>query len=401
MNTKRLVRLGGFLIVGAAFALAQAQTTLEWWDYYTDGANNDAVTDLIQRYEEANPDVTIERTTIPFGDLKARIIQAAATGTMPDILIIDNPDHQAIAAQGALADLTGVMADWEAKDLYFEGPWSSTVFEERNYGVPFGSNATALFYNQTLLDEVGVAPPTSWDELREAARALTTGGRSGFCLSLVPTEEGTFTFLPLLWQAGGDIPTVGGEPTAEALSFLNALMNEDGSVSRAAITWGQGDVYNQFIAGGCAMMINGPWQLPVIREETLDFEWDVAPWPRGETTASSLGGENFAVGNTADVETAWGVLEWMTRPENLKGALLINGYLPNRSDMAEDPDFLEDPAKAVFVDMVEIAKARAYGPNYPEISEQIMTMVQGVLAGGESPEEAAAAAAGVIEPLLP
>lgn len=401
MNTKRLVRLGGFLIVGAAFSLAQAQTTLEWWDYYTDGANNNAVTDLIERYEEANAGVTIERTTIPFGDLKARIIQAAATGTMPDILIIDNPDHQAIAAQGALADLTGVMADWEAKDLYFEGPWSSTVFEERNYGVPFGSNATALFYNQTLLDEVGVAPPTSWEALREAARALTAGGRSGFCLSLVPTEEGTFTFLPLLWQAGGDIPTIGGAPTAEALSFLNALMNEDGSVSRAAITWGQGDVYNQFIAGGCAMMINGPWQLPVIRDETLDFEWGVAPWPRGETTASSLGGENFAVGNTADVETAWGVLEWMTRPENLKGALLINGYLPNRSDMAEDPDFLEDPAKAVFVDMVEIAKARAYGPNYPEISEQIMTMVQGVLAGGQSPEEAAAAAAGVIEPLLP
>jgi len=388
-------------ITGAAFTLAQAQTTLEWWDYYTDGANNAAVSALIETYEEAHPEVDINRTTVPFGDLKARIIQAAATGTMPDLLIVDNPDHQAIAAQGALADLTEVMADWEAKDLYFEGPWSSTMYEGRNYGVPFGSNATALFYNKDAFAEAGIeAPPETWEELRETARQLTTGGRSGFCLSLINTEEGTFTFLPLLWQAGGDVPTVGGEPTVEALGFLNTLMNEDGSVSRAAISWGQGDVYNQFIGGQCAMMINGPWQLPVIREENLDFEWDVAPWPQNEESASSLGGENFAVGNSADVETAWGVLEWMTQPENLKEALLINGYLPNRSDMAEDPAFTEDPAKAVFVDMVEIARARAYGPNYPEISEQIMTMVQSVLAGGQSPEEAAQAAAAAIEPLM-
>lgn len=400
MDVWRFVRTALF-VTGAASTLAQAQTTLEWWDYYTDGANNAAVSTLIEKYEQAHPDVTINRTTIPFGDLKARIIQAAATGTMPDLLIIDNPDHQAIAAQGALADLTDVMADWEAKDLYFEGPWSSTMYEGRNYGVPFGSNATALFYNKDAFAEAGIeGPPETWEELRETAQQLTTGGRSGFCLSLINTEEGTFTFLPLLWQAGGDVPTVGGEPTVEALGFLNTLMNEDGSVSRAAISWGQGDVYNQFIGGQCAMMINGPWQLPVIREENLVFEWDVASWPQNEESASSLGGENFAVGNSADVEAAWRVLEWMTQLENLKEALLINGYLPNRSDMVEDPAFLEDPAKAVFVDMVAIAKARAYGPNYPEISQQIMTMVQSVLAGGQSPEEAAQAAAATIEPLL-
>ena len=155
MNRKGWLRLGGAASLAATLTLAQAQTTLTWWDYYTDGANNNAVTALIEGYEATNPDVTIERTTIPFGDLKARIIQAAATGTMPDLLIIDNPDHQAIAAQGALADLTDVMADWEGRDLYFEGPWSSTMFEGRNYGVPFGSNATALYYNRTALAEAG------------------------------------------------------------------------------------------------------------------------------------------------------------------------------------------------------------------------------------------------------
>lgn len=401
------LRLGklSFVLLGALSLLGsvQAQTlTLRWWDYYTDGANNNAISDLVSRYEAAHPDVAIERTTIGFGDLKARIIQAAATGTMPDILIVDNPDHQAMAAQGALADITDYISSWEGNGLYFEGPWSSTVYQGSNYGVPYGSNATALYYNQDLFEEFAIeAPPSTWEELREAARTLTAPDRSGFCFSAVPTEEGTFTVLPFLWQAGGDIPTIGDRASTEMLSFLNALMNEDGSVSRAAVTWGQGDVYNQFIAGRCAMMINGPWQLPLIRGETLAFSWEVAPWPCQETCASSLGGENFALGAGGNLEAAWEVINWVTRPENLKPALLTSGYLPNRSDMAEDPDFLEDPAKEVFLDMVAIARARAYGPGYPEISEHIMTMVQNVLAGGQSPEAAAQEAAAAIGPLLP
>ena len=41
---------------------------------------------------------------------------------MPDIVIVDNPDHQAMAAQGALADLTSYMADWEGNGQYYDGP---------------------------------------------------------------------------------------------------------------------------------------------------------------------------------------------------------------------------------------------------------------------------------------
>ena len=55
----------------------------------------------------------------------------------------------------------------------------------------------------------------------------------------------------------------------------------------------------------------------------------------------------------------------------------------------------------VFAHQVAVAKARAYGPNYPEISADIMTMVQGVLVGGVSPEDAAQATADTVQSLLP
>jgi len=374
--------------------------TLRWWDYYSDLAEtNEAIKAAIRRYMDQNPDVKIERTTIGFADLKPRIIQAAATGEMPDIVIIDNPDHQSFAEQGALADITDYFSQWDGASQYFEGPLQSTMYEGRNYGVPFESNATALYYNADALEEAGIDPPETWDDLRSAARKLTTGERSGFLFSAVGNEEGTFTFLPFLWQAGGDVQTFGGEAGVRALTFWNDLVNNDRSASREVINYGQADVYNQFIAGRAAMMINGPWQLPQLEIDKPEFRWDVAPWPRDREEASILGGENFAIGATDNVEAAWNVVRWMAEPENVKDMLITIG-LPNREDMADDEAFTDDPQQAVFVEQVEIARPRAYGPNYPQISEQIWTAFQSVLSSGTPPEEAAQRAAQEIEPLL-
>lgn len=398
MQRKALWRsLAALGLVGSLGTVSAQSVTLQWWDYYNESSER-AVEDLIARYEAAHPDVNIERTYIGFGDLKARIIQAAATATMPDILIVDNPDHQAMAAQGALADLTSYIQDWPDAEQYFDGPWSSTIYEDRNYGVPYDSNATTLFYNVDLLEEAGLTPPQTWEELRAAAQALTTGDRSGFCLSLIATEEGTFTYLPFLWGNGGDITEVGSEANIEALTLLNTMMNEDGSISKAALNWSQGDVNNQFLAGKCAMMINGPWQLPALNESGIAF--DVSPWPHNGTPISILGGENFAVGAGKNVEAAWNVIDWMTDPENLLPAVIISTHFPNRADVAADEAFTADPIKNVFTEQVAVAKARAYGPNYPQISEQLMAMVQSVLIGARTPEQAATDAAAAIQPLL-
>ncbi len=396
MHLVKLVTLSALLL----FSTVNAQTTLQWWDYFSDGNLSQAVQDLVDGYNESQSEVTIERTPIGFGDLKGRIIQAAATGTMPDLVIVDNPDTQAMAAQGALADISEFVQGWEPTDLYYEGPWASTVYEGQNYAVPFDSNATALFYNADLLDAAGVAPPATWEELQETALTLTQDGVAGFCLSLVPTEEGTFNYLPFIWGSGGDLQNVDSEANIGALTLLNTMMNEDSSIPVSALQWGQGDVNNQFLAGRCAMMINGPWQLPGIREANPAFEWDVAAWPNGGTPTSILGGQNLAIGAGSDIEAAWDVIQWMTQPENLLGMYETSGFITNREDLADNEMFTSDEQLAQFVEAVSVAKPRAYGPNYPEASQAIMNMVQAVLVGAKTPEQAAADAAAVITPLL-
>ena len=61
---------------------------------------------------------------------------------------------------------------------------------------------------------------------------------------------------------------------------------------------------NQFISGNIAMMVNGPWQVPTMREQAPDLNWDVTLLPKDAEYASCLGGENFGVidGDNVDAE---------------------------------------------------------------------------------------------------
>jgi len=374
---------------------------LEWWDMYGDVAALDAALEAaIAEYEAQNPNVDIVRTPIGANDIRAKIIQATATNTLPDIMIVASSDHQSLADQGAMADLTAYTSSWEDRDQYFDGVWSSTMYEGTNYGVPFVSNATALFYNVEQLAEAGYSePPATWEELRTYAQELTEGERFGFCFSAEAGESGTFTFLPFLWQAGGDLTTLGDEASLKALTFINDLVNTDGSVTQAILGYTQGDCYRQFAAGNASMMINGPWQLPRFENDGVTFEWVVAPWPSDEETASILGGENFAIGAGTNVDAAWEVLDWMTDPGQLKPLIVEVGF-PPRADMADDPAWAEDPVLSAFASQVAVARPRAYGPNYPQASEQVWTMVQSVLTESATPGEALEQAAPVVQELL-
>src|SRR5712672_193149 len=45
-------------------------------------------------------------------DLKQKIIQGAASKQLPDIVVIDNPDHSAFSSMGILAGITSEVSAW-------------------------------------------------------------------------------------------------------------------------------------------------------------------------------------------------------------------------------------------------------------------------------------------------
>jgi multiple sugar transport system substrate-binding protein len=378
--------------------------TLNFWDYFGYSPTSDkAVESMIQKYEAIHPNVKINRTKIGFPDFHAKLLQAAATGKFPDIAAIDNADVPLFASQGALADMTQYLEAWPEKDQYLPAVLQSTKYNGKNFGIPFRSNTTALWYNQDAFTEAGITKaPATWEELRTDAKKLTNSKRSGICFSAAPTEEGTFTFLPMLWQGGGDVPSIGDAGTVAALNYVKNLVNVDKSAPKSVLTWGQSDVGEQFGAGTCAMQLNGPWVLASARKGK--FKFATAPWPSGPAgTASPLGGEVWAVGkSTKSTAAVWDVLSWMSDPKNTTEEIASGlNSIPNRTDTLGDKDWNWDTTVLTFAQQMRSAHARGiYGPNYAQISTAISTMEQAVLAQDKDPQAAANTAAATIKPLL-
>lgn len=369
--------------------------TIEMWDYLGQGVSNTAMEAAVAAFEKANPGYEVKRTSFAYGDLAKSIVQGGVGGAVPDLAVVDVVDNQNFAALGLVKDLTET--EGSRSNEFHPGPWTSTQMDGKTYGLPLNSNNLGLYYNKALLDEAGVAVPTTWEELSAAAKATANGDVSGLAISAVKNEQGTFQFLPFVWQTGGDLEDY-ATSGAEALSFLKGMIDE-GSVSSAVTNYSQEDARTQFTAGKVAMMMNGPWELQNLAD--VPFEWGVAPLPKGKEAATGLGGENVVVlqeGKQADAAVK--LAEFLTSAEGAKIYCDESGQLSARPDLAGKLKLSSDDKLKVFEDQLAVAHARAYGKQYAKVSEAVQLSMQEALTGASTPEEAAKKAAGTIAALL-
>ena len=182
------------------------------------------------------------------------------------------------------------------------------------------------------------------------------------------------------------------------MNFMKDLV-ESGAFPKEAINWTQGDTMNQFISGNLAMMINGTWQIPTMRQEVPDLKWNVAMIPQDKQQASGLGGENYAVIAGGNEEAAIALLQFATSKDTCLYMMNAMGYISSDSTIA-DGQFDGDPVYQVFVDEMKYANARGHLPEWPDISDAISLAFNKVITGDATPEDAAAEAQATIDGIL-
>jgi multiple sugar transport system substrate-binding protein len=362
-------------------------------DYYTDDPGKTQVDTMLKACATAAGVATINHTDVPGPTLIQKVLQQASSKTLPDVLMLDNPDIQQIAATGALAPLKdfGLNADGFAP-----GPVSAATYKGDLYALQPGANTIAIFYNKDILDKAGVKPPTTWAELKETAKKLTKPGQYGFAFNATADYEGAWQFLPPMWTNGGDETNLTTPQVAGALQLWKDLV-DDGSASKSVVTWSQANVNDQFIAKKAAMMLNGPWQEPTLDKSGINY--GVVPFPintPGQTSVAPLGGEAWTVpqtGNKDKMAKAAEVVKCMNSDANQMQRAKDGGLVPTKTALAAQ--FKQEvPKMAGFTDAVATARARTgkLGDKWPDTAKIIYTGMQLVLTGQAAPADAMAKA---------
>lgn len=377
----------------------EGKTVISFWHYMSTDKEGKYVQEAVDEFNESQDEIYVETQYLPREELMKQYTIGVVSGELPDVGMVDNPDHNSYAAMGVFEDITDLYE--ESGDTNFlEGSIASCYYDGKLYGLPWGNNCLGLFYNEQLLEEAGVEVPTTWSELEAACEALTKDGTYGLAISAINNEEGTFQFMPWLLSAGGSVDDLSSDASKEAMTYLKGLIDK-GYVSSECVNWTQADAEKQFASGKAAMMINGPWQFSGLEEDAPDLTYSVAQVPKADNGdyASCLGGENIGICTGANKEAAWEFVSWITSKEKSAEICKSIGRLSPRSDVDTESLYADEPNWKVFAEIMPNAQSRGPSPSWPELSAAIYTAQQEVFTGAKdvdtAMDEAAATVAGL------
>ena len=130
----------------------------------------DQFEDVVALYEEENPDVNIDITTVGGGeDYGAALRSRFASGNEPAIFNIGGPQDVADWKDN-LTDLT----DTDAAGAALDGTLDGVTVESEVLGLPYNQEGYGFIYNTRLFEEAGIDPAsiTDFASLEEAVKTL-------------------------------------------------------------------------------------------------------------------------------------------------------------------------------------------------------------------------------------
>ena len=198
-------------------------------------------------------------------------------------------------------------------------------------------------------------------------------------------EQGAFQILPWLLAAGEQGDTLGGKATEEAFGFLQTLV-QDGSISENCINLTQTDLAREFIAGKTAMMQNGPWIFPALKEAGVSY--GVTGIPGKNKDNAVVGGENIGILKGKNVEGSAAFMKFLMEGNSLEEFCRQASVLTPKIKSAGELD-REEEALQVFEQQMEHAVTRTSIPSWSSVSKKLTGGMFGIISGEMNARDAA------------
>jgi len=385
--------LAGLATGVSLLAMGSAQAVeIEYWQYVFD-SRVQAMDQLIEKFEAANPDITVKHTTFPYADYQTRVVAAKVAGQGPDVVQLFYGWTDQFVNGGLIQPLDPAVFPHAEIESEFFPIVSAMKRGEDYYGLPTAVRSLALFYNKALLDEAGGQPPQNLEELIAVAKATTKVDGGGNITSVGITMDMAGQdhqwWREVLVRQNGGVPydeegnvAYNNEAGAAALKFYTDLQTEHKVGQTGFMDEGQA----AFRAGLAAMTIDGTFRLGAF--EGNPFEWGVVELPADANGMRSNYSSYFAnaIGATAEgeeLEAAQKFLQYISSPEAMEIWLDEVGELPARRSVALTEENLADPILGPFLKGLEYAQTTRF---YDEAAQRQTTidMVNRVLLENQS-----------------
>ncbi|WP_425418910.1 ABC transporter substrate-binding protein [Oricola indica] len=353
-------RLNKTLLLGVAAlglmagnALAETELRMTW---YNDGNEGEVMRDLLDRFEEANPDIKVVLDIVPYAAVRDGIGVQLAAG--------EGPDMARVTDLGGLSqyylDLTPYLSDADYWRTNF-GPFLKWLAPDSDAISGFMTQLTVTgpYVNKTLFEQAGVEMPgegATWDDWAAASKEVAD--KLDIPIPMAWDRSGHRVAGPAI-SMGAKMFDENGEPALvdDGLKMMATKLydwHQDGTMAKEL--WGSvsGSQYlganEDFANANVVLYMSGSWQIPQFAETIGDaFDWWAVPAPCGPAACTGMpgGAALVAIKDTEHPEEVAMVMDYLAQEENLAEFYSRTLFIPGHLGLAEKGiDFDTDDERA-------------------------------------------------------
>jgi len=356
---------GGETASQEATSTGGEKVVLDYWDMqWGSPAFMNQLKDNVKQFNAEHPDIEVKFQQLAWGDYTQKLLSAVQAGNPPDIGGGDSGIPFNMDAQGQTLDISDLYAEWEKDGTFADMPdWAHEKwrYNGKAVGITWQFDQRAIFYRTDLFEAAGITPPTTWEELLAAAKALNKPDEGQIGIAF-PGKQGSYDtdqfYMTFVMQAGGGLSDIDGNPTfdtPEQLAALKMVKELSQYAAPGTPSWTFTEVLKEFNQGKAAMAFGGGWFVGDIKKNApqLADKIGVLPvliGPGGKEAQHCVSFANpwMIYNQTKHPEQAKEFLRWMMKKENLQKlyASEPGGKWPVYKSLLDDPIYSEDPITA-------------------------------------------------------
>jgi raffinose/stachyose/melibiose transport system substrate-binding protein len=255
---------------------------------------------IIQKFQEKYPDIKIDLQGSETQEHVKKMKMMAQSGKLPDIFWMLPAPAKEMNQAGLLLDLNEFLKENPEIASNID-PKMLSAYQDggKQFGLPYQSLVTGLWYNKALFDKYGVKVPETYDELLAAAKVFKKNNIVTIAKGAKDTFS-TWAFLGMLTRYGFfdkiDSIQAGKEKfdNPDFLNFFNKIdeLRVNGVFPENVSTLSYFQAVEMFTSGKAAMLDAGVWETKKIEgspiAKTVGFSW-------GPTFADGVGNQKIAM----------------------------------------------------------------------------------------------------------
>ncbi|MFJ2552106.1 ABC transporter substrate-binding protein [Microbacterium sp. NPDC087591] len=282
---------------------------------------------------------------------------------------------------GWLTDMTEYVesdAEWNWEDFQ-PAARDAVELDGVVYGVPVMTERHIVYYRSDLLEQAGITPPTTLDELEAAAAQLDDPDNGFYGIAMRGARVPLVTQLSsFIYSYGGDFQDEDGNATIdspeaiEATEFYGDLLKNYGPPGAANMGWVEASAI--FAQGNAAFYLDADSQAYTFLDESNSAVVDsvaFARFPAGPAGSKFYNIVPQTVGINAfsqKKDAAWEFIKWVSDEANTKW-LLSEGTVPVARQSAWDDDDAAASFPAGLVEIIRNVGDDGVGHDRPQLEQ--------------------------------